>query len=49
MNKEMCEAAWGSPININRTIIKGLISEQWVYGFGTYLYFDNGKLIAIQD
>ena len=49
MNKEMCTAAWGSPIDINRTIVRGLTSEQWVYGWGTYLYFDNGVLRAIQD
>lgn len=49
MNKEMCIAAWGNPINRNRTMVSGLTSEQWVYGWGTYLYFDNGKLTAIQD
>lgn len=49
MNKEMCIAAWGNPINRNRTMISGLTSEQWVYGWGSYLYFDNGKLTAIQD
>ena len=49
MNKEMCTAAWGSPIDINSTIVRGLTSEQWVYGWGTYLYFDNGILRAIQN
>ena len=49
MNKEMCIAAWGNPIDINRTIVYGLISEQWVFGWGTYLYFDNEELSAIQD
>ena len=49
MNKEMCIAAWGNPIDINRTILSRLTSEQWVYGWGTYLYFDNGVLSAIQD
>lgn len=49
MNKEMCTAAWGHPIDINRTIVRGLTSEQWVYGWGTYLYFDNGVLTAIQN
>ncbi len=49
MNKEMCIEAWGTPISRNRTMVNGLISEQWVYGWGTYLYFDNGKLTAIQD
>lgn len=49
MNKEMCIAAWGNPININRTIVKGLTHEQWVYGWANYLYFDNGILTGIQD
>jgi len=49
MNKEMCIASWGSPLGKNRTIIKGLTSEQWVYGWATYLYFNNGVLSAIQD
>jgi hypothetical protein len=49
MNKEMCIAAWGNPIEINRTILHGLTSEQWVFGWRTYLYFDNGVLSAIQD
>lgn len=49
MTKEMCETSWGIPIDINRTIIRGLAHEQWVYGWGTYLYFDNGVLTTIQD
>ncbi|RSK47193.1 hypothetical protein [Hymenobacter rigui] len=49
MNKQMCTAAWGSPIAVNRTTVKGLTAEQWVYGWGTYLYFGNGTLNAIQD
>lgn len=49
MSKEMCEASWGLPIDINKTIVKGLTTEQWVYGLGTYLYFDNGILSAIQN
>jgi len=48
MSKEMCIASWGTPIDIHKTIIKGYISEQWVYGGGTYLYFDNGVLSGIQ-
>jgi len=49
MNKEMCISAWGNPININRTILDGLTWEQWVYGWGTYLYFKNNILSTIQD
>ncbi len=48
MSKEMCISAWGNPIDVNRTIVKGLTHEQWVYGWSTYLYFDNGILTAIQ-
>ena len=48
MTKEMCRASWGSPIDVNTTIIKGLTSEQWVYSYKTYLYFSNGQLTAIQ-
>ena len=49
MTKEMCTEAWGEPHYINSTIIDGLVCEQWVYGLGTYLYFDNGILRAIQN
>lgn len=47
MTKEMCEAAWGLPNEINITQTMELIHEQWVYGY-RYLYFDNGILTAIQ-
>lgn len=47
MNKEMCLISWGEPENINKTITAGNTSEQWVYA-DNYLYFENGKLTAIQ-
>lgn len=49
MNMEMCRLAWGEPLDINRITMKGYAHEQWVYGFGTYLYFNNGVLSTIQD
>jgi len=49
MTKEMCEDSWGKPESINRTTNAYGISEQWVYGGGNYLYFDNGKLTSIQN
>lgn len=49
MTKAMCEAAWGTPQWVNTTIVSGLRHEQWVYSYGKYLYFDNGKLTAIQN
>lgn len=49
MNKQMCLAAWGEPDDINKTIARGITHEQWVYGFGSYLYFENGILVTIQE
>ncbi|MCE7997017.1 MAG: hypothetical protein HEP71_33975 [Roseivirga sp.] len=49
MTKEMCRKAWGSPLDIYKTTLEGLVSEQWVYSLSNYLYFDNGKLTAIQN
>jgi hypothetical protein len=39
---------WGKPERVNRTLTKLGVSEQWVYD-GGYLYFDNGRLTAIQN
>ena len=34
--------SWGKPTDINRTVVRGRIHEQWVYSGGSYLYFDDG-------
>lgn len=47
--KEMCVEAWGEPYDINRTVTRNSIHEQWVYGIGRYLYFEGNILTAIQD
>lgn len=47
--KEMCIESWGEPDEINKTTNKYSVSEQWVYGSGSYLYFDNGRLSTIQN
>ena len=49
MTKEMCREAWGEPTDINRTITKYSVHEQWVYSHSSYLYFDDGKLTSIQN
>jgi len=49
MTSEMCQLSWGEPIEKNRTLVSGLVHEQWVYSWKHYLYFENGKLTAIQD
>ena len=48
MTKAMCIDSWGYPQDINETIGSYGTHEQWVYGNGTYLYFENGKLTTIQ-
>jgi hypothetical protein len=39
---------WGAPVKINTTETANLISEQWVYTAGRYLYFRNNRLFSIQ-
>ena len=43
------KTSWGKPHHINTTTTSRSVSEQWVYGDGNYLYFENGKLTAIQN
>lgn len=47
--KQMCEDAWGKPDHINTTTGRYGVTEQWVYGSRSYLYFKNGKLTSIQN
>ncbi len=48
MTKQQCIDAIGHPKRINRTITASTIYEQWVYS-NKYLYFEDGKLVTIQD
>ena len=48
MTKQMCRDSWGEPESINHTSTRYGNYEQWVYTT-TYVYFDNGKISAIQD
>ncbi|WP_119460645.1 hypothetical protein [Rhodospirillaceae bacterium SYSU D60014] len=48
-NSEMACLAWGRPRSVNRTTTAHGVREQWVYGSGSYLYFDDGSLTAIQN
>jgi len=47
--KEIVLESWGQPEDINRTTTAYGTTEQWVYGLGCYIYFENGKVTAIQD
>lgn len=47
--KEMCIEAWGEPYDINRTITRNVVYEQWVYDLDCYLYFEGNILTTIQN
>lgn len=47
--EDVLASNWGKPTDINRTTTATGVHEQWVYGNGNYLYFDNGRLTAIQN
>jgi hypothetical protein len=49
MTAAQAKMSWGEPSDVNRTIVQGLVNEQWVYGDEDYLYFDNGILTGIQN
>lgn len=49
MTAEQVRMSWGKPEEINKTITGNIRHEQWVYGIGHYLYFDNGILTGIQN
>lgn len=48
-SKEMCKEAWGEPERINKSTGSWGTHEQWIYGLGSYLYFENGKLTSIDN
>lgn len=43
------QSNWGKPNDVNRTTASYGVHEQWVYEGKGYLYFENGKLVTIQD
>jgi hypothetical protein len=44
---DVAASSWGRPKQINRTTTARGTEEQWVYD-GGYLYFENGRLTAVQ-
>jgi len=48
-DKKLCKLSWGEPEKINTTKGSFGTHEQWVYPDESYLYFENGKLTAIQN
>lgn len=49
MTAEQARMSWGKPKEINKTITGNVKHEQWVYGSGSYIYFENGILTGIQN
>jgi hypothetical protein len=49
MTADQARAAWGRPSDVNRTIGSWGVHEQWVYGYSSYLYFEDGVLTSIQN
>lgn len=50
MTKEdVLSSSWGKPQSINTTTSASGTREQWVYGNGNYLYFENDRLVTIQN
>jgi hypothetical protein len=47
--EEVLQSSWGRPREVNRTTYSFGVREQWVYGGKNYLYFEDGKLTAIQN
>ena len=47
--EEVLASSWGKPERVNRTTFASGTHEQWVYGSRSYLYFENGKLTAVQN
>jgi hypothetical protein len=47
--QQVLDSSWGRPEHVNRTTTAYGTREQWVYGSRSYLYFENGTLISIQN
>jgi hypothetical protein len=49
MTAEQARMSWGKPKEVNRTITGTSTHEQWVYGSGSYLYFEDAILKGVQN
>jgi len=49
MTKGMAIESQGKPNDVNRTVGKWGVHEQWIYPYNIYLYFENGNLTSWQD
>ena len=49
MTKDQVRASWGRPQSVNSTVSSSGTDEQWVYGVGQYVYFENGVMTMLQQ
>ena len=49
MTEYMCKYAWGNPLWSRKTTIEHVVFENWFYGLGYSLHFENGTLIRIEE
>lgn len=47
--QDVLDSSWGRPEKINRSTNSYGTREQWVYGGGNYLYFQDGVLTSFQN
>jgi len=47
--EEVRESTWGEPKRIHKTSNTYGITEQWVYEYHKYIYFDDGIVTSIQE
>lgn len=48
MTEEDLILSWGRPEKINKTVVSGIVSEQYVYN-NQYVYVENGKVTSFQS
>ena len=49
MSQQMCQEAWGRPIDKYNTITSNTTKSTWLYNYKTYLHFVDGKLVRIEN
>jgi|SRR5690554_2826740 len=49
MTKEMCKVAWGTPYWTDKITTEHTVREDWYYGYGLSLHFENDKLKIINE
>ena len=49
MSQQMCQEAWGRPIDKYNTFTPTTSKSTWLYNYKTFLHFVDGKLVKIEN